>query len=338
LEKAATLLMIPDYLHWKLSGECRAEFTNASTTQCFDPSTGDWAWPLIERAGLPRHLFPRIERPGARLGPLRSDIALPCGLSAAEVILPATHDTGSAVAAVPTEHTGKATWAYISSGTWSLMGVEVNKPALSPGVLAENLTNEGGVDGTFRLLKNIMGMWLVQQCRKSFERQGRPLTYPELAALAQEAPPMRSLVDPDHPSFLSPADMPTAIRDRCRETGQPVPDTEGSLIRCALESLAMKYAQTLSALERATGQKISVVHIVGGGSQNELLNQWTANACGVPVLAGPVEATALGNLLIQVRSTGAIGSLTELREVVRNSTQPKLFLPARSGLPSQPPS
>jgi rhamnulokinase len=220
------------------------------------------------------------------------------------VIAPATHDTGSAVAAVPTRHTGRANWAYISSGTWSLMGVETAAPLLSPRVLALNFTNEGGVDGTFRLLKNIMGLWLVQQCRRAFEAEGRTYDYGELMRRAGEAPALRSFVDPDDPRFLNPPSMPAALQQYCRETRQPVPETDGALVRCALESLALKYSLVLGWLEELTGERIEVIHVVGGGAQNRMLNALTANACQRPVLAGPVEATVLGNLLVQARATG----------------------------------
>ena len=327
LEKADVFLMIPDYIHWCLCGVRSAEFTNATTTQFFDPTTRTWAFDLFRRAGLPTSILPPVANPGDMLGSLRSDLASRSGLSNARVVAPATHDTGSAVAAIPTQFTGRTNWAYISSGTWSLMGVEVPKAILSPRALALNFTNEGGVEGTYRLLKNIMGLWLIQQCKRSFEANGRTVTYDELVALAHKATPLRSLVDPDHPSFLSPNDMASAIRDRCRETGQPIPDSEGALIRCALESLALKYALTLRGIEELTGERVEVIHIVGGGSQNDLLNQWTADACGCRVLAGPVEATVLGNLLVQARAAGEIGSLSDLRSVVADSVVPRVFEP-----------
>jgi rhamnulokinase len=275
---------------------------------------------FIWRFALPVHIFPRIIAPGTKLGALRSSVAERTGLGRIEVIAPPTHDTASAVAGVPTASTGKANWAYISSGTWSLMGVEVQKAQVSPRVLELNLTNEGGVDGTYRLLKNIMGLWLVQQCKRTFDARSSTREYGELVRLAGEAAPLRSLVNPDDVRFLNPPDMPNAIQDFCRETGQPVPETEGALIRCALESLALKYRVVLGWLEEVTGKRVEGIHIVGGGSRNELLNQFTADACERPVIAGPTEATVLGNLLMQVRASGELASLTEMRDVIRQSS------------------
>jgi rhamnulokinase len=231
------------------------------------------------------------------------------------------------VAGVPTRNTGKSNWAYISSGTWSLMGVEIQKPSLSPRTLELNLTNEGGVDGTYRLLKNIMGLWLVQQCKKAFESKGKPCDYPQLAREAAKAPALRSLVNVDDGRFLNPPNMPGAIQDFCRETGQAVPRTLGELVRCAYESLALKYRQVLACLEELTANRVEVIHVVGGGSKSDILNQFTADACQRPVLAGPVEATALGNLLVQVRASGEISSLAEMRSVVRASCGVKEFKP-----------
>ena len=229
---------------------------------------------------------------------------------------------------MPTELTGTAKWAYISSGTWSLMGLEVPEAVLTRRALELNVTNEGGVDGTYRLLKNIMGLWLVQQCRASFERKGENYDYGELASLATEAEPFRSLVEPDDSRFLAPDDMAEAIASWCHDTDQPVPQTPGQFIRCCVESLALKYRRVLSWLEELGGNKVEVVHIVGGGTKNDLLNQFTSNACGVPVVTGPVEATALGNVLIQARTAGRIGSLEEIRKVVRNSSDMNRYEPA----------
>ncbi|MBI1841665.1 MAG: rhamnulokinase [Verrucomicrobia bacterium] len=330
LAAARSFLMIPDFLNWCLSGVRSAEFTNATTTQFFNPVQRAWAVDLLRRAQLPTDILPAVANPGDTLGPLRASVASRAGLSPdVRLIAPATHDTGSAVAAVPTEATGSSRWAYISSGTWSLMGVEVKQAILTPRALELNMTNEGGIEGTYRLLKNIMGLWLAQQCKMSFERRGSRLGYDDLVRAAQEATPLRSIVDPDDPSFLSPEDMPEALRAWCRRAGQPVPQTEGELIRCALESLAIKYASTLSALEELTGASMEVVHVVGGGSQNELLNQFTADACGCPVLAGPVEATALGNVMVQARAAGEIGSLGDLRRIVRDSSSLRCFVPGR---------
>jgi rhamnulokinase len=321
LDVADCFLMIPDYFNWCLSGAKVVEFTNATTTQFFHATNHTWAFELLKRFDLPARIFPQVVQPGTRLGPLRKSITDQSGLAQIDVIAPATHDTGSAVAAVPATNTGQPNWAYISSGTWSLMGVEVRSAILSPRAMELNVTNEGGVDGTYRLLKNIMGLWLVQQCKRVFEARGRSFQYPELVQLAAAATPLRSFIDPDAARFLNPADMTQAIQDYCRETKQPLPETEGQFIRCALESLALKYKLVLSGLEELTGVPVQVIHIVGGGSRNTLLNQFTANACARPVLAGPVEATVLGNLLVQVRSKGELKSLADIRGVVRNSTE-----------------
>jgi len=328
LEHAATLLMMPDLFHWLLCGSRVAEFTDASTSQCVHPVRRTWARSLLRKFGIPAHIFPAIVQPGTDLGPLRPLVAERAGLPASvRVVAPPTHDTASAVAGVPCDRTGRPGWAYLSSGTWSLMGVEVSKPVLTDRALELNMTNEGGLDGTVRLLKNIMGLWLVQQCRRSFEAAGRSYSYAELVRVASEAPPLRSLVDPDDPRFLNPPDMPRAIQSFCRETDQPVPKSDGELVRCAYESLALKYREVLGYLEELTGSRIEVIHIVGGGSQNDLLNQFTADACQREVRTGPVEATALGNLLVQVRTSGEIGSLAEIREVVRRSCDMRTFEP-----------
>lgn len=325
---ADVFLMMPDYVNWLLCGSRVVEFTNATTTQCFDATRRTWAFDLLKRLEIPSHFFPAVVDPGTKLGTLREDVARRTNLGRIPVVAPATHDTGSAVAAVPTTNTGSPNWAYISSGTWSLMGVEVQNAILTPRALELNVTNEGGIDGTYRLLKNIMGLWLVQECRRSFERHGRPLDYGPMVQLASSSPAFASLIDPDDPRFLSPDDMPTAIQAFCRETNQPIPDSEGALIRCCLESLALKYRVVLGWLEELTGVPVEVIHIVGGGTKNDLLNQFTANACGRPVVTGPVEATALGNVLVQARTAGEVGSLTEIRDVVRRSSEMKTYEPA----------
>ena len=327
LQQTGTLLFMPDLIHWALCGSRVAEFTIASTSQCLNPVKRTWAAGLLKKFGLPARIFPKLVAPGTNLGRLRPAVAERAGLGAVKVVAPPAHDTASAVAGVPTAHTGKANWAYLSSGTWSLMGVEVNKPSLSPRTLELNLTNEGGLDGTYRLLKNIMGLWLVQQCKRSFDSRGKALDYAQLAKLAAKAPALRSLVNVDDARFLNPRDMPKAIQDFCRETGQPIPRAEGELVRCAYESLALKYRQVLECLEELTGNPIEVIHIVGGGSQSEMLNQFTADACQRLVVAGPVEATAMGNLLVQVRSSGALESLAEMRAVVRSSSNVKTYEP-----------
>jgi rhamnulokinase len=327
LEAADKFLMIPDFLNWCLCGEQSGEFTNATTTQCFGATERTWCSGLLEKVGIPAKIFPTVADPGTQLGTLRPAVAARTGFERVQIIAPATHDTGSAVAAVPAHGNKRPNWAYISSGTWSLMGVEVREPVLTPRALELNFTNEGGVDGTYRLLKNIMGLWLVQQCRRSFAARQVDLDYFELTALAEQSAPFQSLIDPDDARFLSPPDMPETIREFCRETNQPVPKSEGALIRCVLESLALKYNAVLGSLEELTGERIEVIHIVGGGSRNGFLDQLTANACQRPIIAGPVEATVLGNVLIQARTAGEIGSLEEMRQCVAASTQIARFNP-----------
>jgi rhamnulokinase len=327
LALADRFLMMPDFFHWLLCGSKVVEFTNATTTQFFHPTERNWAFDLLRKFDLPSNIFPQVVQPGTRLGDLRDEVSQRTGLPRISVVAPATHDTGAAVAAVPTERTGKADWAYISSGTWSLIGVEVRDAALSEKALALNVTNEGGVDGTYRLLKNVMGLWIVQECRRSFERRGKSLDYAALTQMAAQAEPFRSIVDPNDASFLGPEEMATALQDFCRARNQPVPDTEGRLIRCALESLALKYRHVLEGIESLTSEKVQVLHVVGGGSKNELLNQFTADACGIPVVAGPTEATALGNVLLQARSQGDISTLADLRTVVRDSSEMRTFGP-----------
>ena len=320
LEAADCLLFMPDFLHWALCGSRVAEFTIASTSQCLNPLTRNWATGLLKKFGLPAHIFPKVVPPGTKLGVLRPGLADRTGLHKVNVVAPPTHDTASAVAGVPTANTGKANWAYISSGTWSLMGAEVNHASLSARTQELNLTNEGGLDGTYRLLKNIMGLWLVQQCKRAFDTRGRKYEYAQLAQMAAKAPALRSIVNPDDARFLNPPDMPKAIQDFCRETKQRVPKTEGELVRCAYESLALKYREVLGWLEELTGNSMEVIHIVGGGSKSAILNQFTADACQRPVITGPVEATAMGNLLVQVRASGELSSLAEMREVIRKSS------------------
>jgi len=328
LEAADTLLFIPDFLHWAMCGAKKAEFTIASTSQFVHPLKRNWSLPLLKKLGLPTHFLPKIVPPGTRLGKFRKSLAERTGLAGVKVVAPPSHDTASAVAGVPTANTGRANWAYISSGTWSLMGLEVKKAALTPRALELNMTNEGGIEGTYRLLKNIMGLWLVQQCKRSFDAAGRKYDYAQLAAMAAKAKPLRSIVNLNDPRFLNPPDMPKAIQNFCRETKQPVPKTDAELVRCAYESLALKYREVLGSLQELTGEQIEVIHIVGGGSQSQLLNQFAADACQRPVVTGPVEATAMGNLLTQAKADGELGSLTEMRDVVRASSSVQRYEPA----------
>jgi rhamnulokinase len=327
LREADCLLMIPDFLHWCLCGSRVVEVTNASTTQFLNPHTGRWNLSILKRLGIPTHFLPKLVQPGKRLGLLRPSVQKRTGLPEIQVVAPPTHDTASAVAAVPTTQTGKANWAYLSSGTWSLLGVELKKPVLTPRALELNMTNEVGIDGTFRLLKNIMGLWLVQRCKVAFDAKGKNFDYTQLAGMASAAEPFRSFLDLRDSRFLNPPDMPVAMQEFCRETKQPIPKTIGHFIRCAYESLALAYGKTLAELEELTGERIEVLHIVGGGSSNVVLNRFAAEACQIPVVAGPSEATALGNILTQVRAFGGLTSLSDMRMAVRNSTGVKIFKP-----------
>jgi rhamnulokinase len=329
LENASRFLMIPDFFHWLMCGREAVEFTNATTTQFVDPKTRDWSNGLLERLSLPTDILPEIVEPGSTLGTLRADLAARCELPEINVVAPPTHDTASAIVAVPTEHTGSANWAYISSGTWSLIGVETQEPILTDAALAQNITNEGGVDGTTRLLKNVMGLWIVQGVKRSIEASGRTTDYGTLTQQGREAEPFRSLIDPDDDRFLAADDMAAAIQDFCRETSQPIPETDGQLVRCVLESLALRYRKVLRGIEELTGQAVEVLHIVGGGSQNGLLNELTATACEVPVVAGPIEATALGNVLTQARAleSSPINDLASIRKLVRETHELVRFEP-----------
>jgi rhamnulokinase len=324
LELAQHLLFIPDYFHFLLTGIKCNEYTDASTSQMLDPTTRTWHTRLVEQFGLPTHILGEIVQPGHTIGTLRPSVAQATGLGAVPVIAPATHDTGSAIAAVPARGSD---WAYISSGTWSLLGAELPAPLLSDAALQYTFTNEGGVNGTIRVLKNIMGLWLVQECRRCWEQAGVSYTYDHITQLAQAAPAFVSLVDPDHPSFMLPANMPAALGEFCQTTRQPVPTEPGALVRCALESLALKYRVVLERLEALTGRRFQTIHIVGGGGQNALLCQFTADACNRPVLAGPVEATAIGNVLVQALGLKLLGSLEDLREVVRRSFEVVTYTP-----------
>ncbi|PQO42038.1 rhamnulokinase [Blastopirellula marina] len=321
LESAEHFLMMPDLFHWLLTGEKGNELTNATTTQLFNPVTKSWSKKLIDRFGLPEKIFGEIVDPGTTVGPLRETVLEQIGLSGTKVVRPGTHDTASAVVAVPAQSTAgeMPNWCYISSGTWSLMGVETPRPIINDQCAEFNYTNEGGVYGTTRLLKNIAGLWLVQECRRIWKQRGHEYGYSDLVRMSQEATPLASFVNPDHPDFVAPQDMPAEIRDFCQRTGQTVPQNDGAVVRCVLESLAMRYRVVHRKLQDLTGTKIDTIHIVGGGTQNQLLCQMAADACNCQVIAGPVEATAIGNLMLQAVASGDIGSLAEGREVIRNS-------------------
>jgi rhamnulokinase len=323
LEVADTLLMMPDLFNYFLTGVKSAEFTEATTSQCYNPRSGTWATLLLEQLGIPTKIMPEIVPPGTIMDKLSSHIAEEVGLRQVNVVAPACHDTGSAVAAVPAEDTHLypsqgGDWAYLSSGTWSLIGIEVKEPIINEQSLQFNFTNEGGVGGTYRFLRNVAGLWLVQECRRIWERSGQSLSYQQLVNLAAEAKPFIAFVDPDHNSFLNPPDMPAAILEFCEKTGQSKPTTKSEIIRCALESLALKYRAVLEMISQIRGP-IKKLHIVGGGTQNTLLCQFTANATNVPVIAGPVEATAIGNIMVQAIALGCLPSIAEGRKLIRQS-------------------
>jgi rhamnulokinase len=326
LKIAKTFLMMPDLFHFWLSGEKVNEFTEATTTQFYDPSKGDWAKSMLRKLGIPtRILNCPIVPAGTVLGELRQHVADEVRAThQIKVVAPASHDTASAVAATPLSDENAV---YISSGTWSLVGMEIREPIITDKSLAFNFTNEGGVYGTFRFLRNVTGMWLIAECRRIWAREGNEFTYDQLTQMAAEAQPFKCFVDPDDPRFLAPENMLDAIRSFCRDTNQPEPETVGEFVRCCLEGLALKYRWVIGRLEELTGKTVSTIHIVGGGSQNWLLNQFTADATGKLVQAGPVEATATGNALVQAIALGYLGSHAELREVVRNSFPLRTFEP-----------
>jgi rhamnulokinase len=333
LDVAETLLMMPDLFGWLLTGRRAGERTDASTTQLLNPRSETWSDELCQKLGLPRAILPELIEPGTELGPLRQSVADEIGWGhPVTVVAPATHDTASAVAAVPVITSSSSTsmppdWCYLSSGTWSLLGVEVPRPVINAETMRYNFTNEGGVAGTTRLLKNIMGLWLIQECRRAWARTGSEMSYEEMIARAQVAPPFITLVDPDDASFLSCGNMPTRLAAYCTRTQQVPPIDEGAMVRCCLESLALKYRWTIERLESILGTTIKMIHVVGGGTKNSLLCQFTADACGRPVQAGPTEATAIGNILMQALGRRQLGSITDLRAIVTRSFPVTLYEP-----------
>jgi rhamnulokinase len=320
-ETAERLITIPDLFHYWLSGNAVCEFTNATTTQMVDPRTRSWATGLLKRLEIPVSLPGPIVEPGTIIGPVLTAVAP--ALSSTPVIAPASHDTGSAVAAI----SARGNTAFLSSGTWSLVGIELDAPIVTREAQEMNFTNEGGVCGTTRLLKNVMGLWMLQGCRKSFAARGLGFEYAELVEIAMKEPAFRHLVDPDDGRFLRPACMLDAIDSFCKETDQPKPGGPGAYVRAVLESLALKYRRVLRGLESLTGVQIEQVRKVGGGSKNDLLNQFVADASGKRVLAGPGEATALGNIGVQMLATGATGSLAESRRLIDRSYETRIFEP-----------
>lgn len=316
LNEAERFLMIPDLLRYFLTGEAVNEFTNATTTQLYNPSTGNWDRELLAHIEISENLFGEAVMPGTRVGQLRSSIRNELGLSAIPVIAVAEHDTGSAVVAVPAS---ERSFAYLSCGTWSLMGTEIDHPAISSESLALNFTNEGGAGGTFRLLKNIMGLWILQESMREWERQGQGISYAELLTKAELATPFASLFDPDDELFMPAGDMISRIRQYCRNTGQTEPQDQGAIARSILESLALKYRRVLEWTEQLSRQSFNGLHMVGGGIQNRLLCQWTANSIGKPVWAGPAEGSAIGNMAVQWMASGDFKDIWEARKVIRDS-------------------
>jgi len=324
LRTAKTLLFVPDLFSYWLSGARKAELTIASTSQFYNPLKKRWATELLDKLGLPTHILPEIVQPGTRLGSVLPYVAESTGLNeATPVYATASHDTASAVAAVPAEGSD---WCYISSGTWSLMGAELDEPILNEQALAQNLTNEVGAEGKIRLLKNIAGMWPLQECRRAWAAAGKEYDYGELARAAAAAKPFTAIIHPD--AFLEPGRMPERIAEYCTSHGQAVPEQPGEMCRTILEGLALRYRQVLEGMEELLGRKLNTIHIVGGGSQNKVLNQFVADATGAMVVAGPTEATAAGNVLVQAMGSGLLNGLAEARQLVKKSFPVEVFSPA----------
>lgn len=324
LQHARRLLFLPDALGWMLTGEAVCEYTIASTAQLLNPSTRDFDERLLASVGLERCHFGRMVNPGSVMGLLTPEIQHLTGLGALPVVAVAGHDTASAVAAVPARN---GRFAYLSSGTWSLMGIELPQPLVNDWSYERNFTNEGGVEGKIRLLKNICGMWLYERCRKEWPEEVRHMSHAELQGSAMTVQPFRSIIHPDDPVFANPPSMIGAIQQYCRTTGQAVPDTPAEFCRCIFDSLALRYRQVFSWLREASVDPIDTLHIIGGGSLNGYLNQFTANSCNVEVLAGPQEGTALGNVMMQAKALGLVSDIWEMRHIIANSVELKRFSP-----------
>ncbi|MDF2814713.1 MAG: L-fuculose kinase [Paenibacillus sp.] len=324
LREADRFLMIPELLRYFLTGEMHNEFSNATTTQLFNPLEGQWDAELLSRIGIPTSMFGKVVHPGTRVGSIRASICEELGIDSIPVYAVAEHDTGSAVAAVPAL---ERSFAYLSCGTWSLMGTEVDQPVITDQAREMNFTNEGGVNGTYRLLKNIMGLWILQECRREWEREGHSYSFAELVGLAEKAPPFAALINPDDALFLHPGDMPEQIRTYCKQTGQQAPEDIGVIVRCILESLALKYRYILELTEQLSSQQFNGLHMVGGGIHNTLLCQWTANAIGKPVWAGPAEGSAIGNLVVQWIAQGHLSDIAEARRVIGESFPVTSYVP-----------
>ncbi len=324
LKKASRLLFTPDLVNYMLSGVATNEYTISSTSQLLDVRKRDWATGMMAKMGIPTHLFGDITQPGTCLGPILPEIQGATGLQNVNVVAVGGHDTASAVAAVPAE---SDSYAYLSSGSWSLMGIESAEPVVSDSAYDFGFTNEGGVGGTIRLLKNITGLWILQECRRAWAEAGSEMDFGEIGKLAQESEPFRSFIDPDDPSFTTPGDMPARIRDYCVRTDQPVPETPGQFARTALESLAFRCRTVFSNLEKLTGRRIDVLHIVGGGIKDVMLSQLTANAINRTVIAGPVEASSAGNIIVQMMAAGALATREDGKELMKRSFEPINYEP-----------
>jgi rhamnulokinase len=323
LKIAESLLFTPDALNYLFTGVRKNEYSIASTSQLLKPGKPEWEYQLFNAAGIPEKLACEIILPGNVLGYVLDEVDEQTGCGNIPCIAVASHDTASAVVSVPAEG---GNWAYLSSGTWSLLGIESKVPIVSDKTLEMNFTNEGGAGLTTRFLKNIMGMWLIQECKRIWDRE-KELSWEDIVEMSNAAEPFKSFINPDSPEFLNPGNMPEAIREYCRNTNQKVPDTKGEVARCIYDSLVLKYKHTLKQLEDITGKTIEKLHVIGGGSNNKMLNQLIADASGIPVVAGPMEATAIGNILMQAKALGVINSLAEIREVVKNSFEVITYYP-----------
>lgn len=324
LQVAKDLLFTPDVLNYFFTGIMKNEYTIASTSQLLKPGKAEWEFKLFDAAGIPEQLAGEIILPGTVLGNVLPEIDEQTGCGNIPCIAVGSHDTASAVVSVPAEGEN---WAYLSSGTWSLLGIETDSPLISERSLEMNFTNEGGAELKTRFLKNIMGMWLIQECKRTWDRE-KEISWQEIVDLSMSSQPFKCLIDPDSPVFLNPANMPEAIRDFCTNYKQPVPETKGEIARCIYDSLVLKYKHTVKQIEELTGKRIEKLHVIGGGAHNIMLNQLTSDALGIPVIAGPTEATATGNLLMQAKAMGVVSSLAEIRQVVKESFGTQVYLPA----------
>lgn len=323
LDAAETMLLMPDLLGFFLTGEAKTEYTNATTSMLYNPTAKDWDWQTIDALGLPRKIFTKLDRAGALRGTLRPELAAELGINRAHFAAVGTHDTASAVAAIP----GTGSFAFCSSGTWSLFGVETDEPILTDAVRDANFSNEGTIQGGFRPLKNIMGLWLIQESRRQWIREGADVSYADLEREALAAKPFQCFINPDDPSFEMPGNLPRRVQEFCRKTGQYVPETRGEIMRCIYESLAMRYRYTRRSIEEVTGRSYEAIHMIGGGTKDRLLCQMTADACRCEVVAGPIEATAMGNIAVQLIALGELKDLKEARRVIADSEPLKHYAP-----------